>query len=1224
MKTHNLIARYLLVGLCLFSIPILSFAGEEGGIRISSLDELKNAMQSTLKADGDVQDLYIEQDLLVDEVIPVTNTTPFRMYGHSLIRAEGYSGNIITLANGTDLTLESNIDGNNVVSHVPEIVIDNRATFRMNGSTISNIVHSKALMGIIENAGTMYMSSGSMGEYKSTEMLFDIVPYCLRNYGTLVLQAGTISSRIWNEGKIIINQSAAAPGKFKSIHCEGKPIEIASPIYTEIELGKGQPLLANTGFSNGDIIANGTSSYSITEADRKKLIFSATNIVTELDNNQIRIKSGGNGGTIIVNPTTDLQGQVDAATGTATSPTIITIPEAGITLPEPVIINNKHVKITGGTIKADFSKTQWLTMFQLESGSLTLENITLDGARADNVSTPIERSCTFIRQKGGECHLNNGAKLTNAAGHHDRLNNVLIEKGTCYAHKGSSIIDNRCLMGGAVMVDKGANFIVDGGYIMGNDESTNAYWAGAVYVSGRMDFSSGDISHHQHPSIGIVGEVYYGNTFSTYCFTESIRMYKGGTLYLISSIGNVSVSLDDQVKTGEVLVRGYNYQLTEKDRDGFKMPEGYGLKLQDNTLILTQGESTDNIGSLEELIIAISNAPAGTIDKPTEIVVNGTINVDHMITVKGKHIKLTGENLVFMNTATGNSRFFSVEGGGSLHIENAVLDGNKEKTGKYCSLAYVSANSTLNMMKVTMQNVWSDSKTWTMLRIEGKSNILLSNIKNNSGTGLIYIGANGNCLLGGEVNIQNNICAEEGYVYSLIINEGNLFYEAGQYINNHAISLSNQGYTTLSAVNIQNYLTELDKEGGSALLLYGSLKIVGTNIKDAIYMERTNQSQGCILLDYQLQHPVQLVCQKPQDGWVIVKPIGSYKLTQSDLQQLVLSSSLAKEYTLELVSNTIVLKALKGKEYKVSVETCKNGKLTADKASAAEGEQITVTVTPDKGYKLYTEEFFYNRFYRLQASSGNTNIFTFKMPKTDAHVTAEFIPEKVTITPVDPSLFNPDTDIIPGTGIGNLDSLIARVGGEPDIKPEAKPVPDKELPGELKDAIEDGTKKGDNHIGSLEELITIVSEGVESVYYTTPCKVRLTFYLPKAKLRALTKDGYYILNESEGKITRIIPEYNPENNTLVFETDKLGVFAVLQSNSSSTANEVISMDSATVWSEGNTLHVYTADRQTIRIYTIEGRLYKASTGSGEHSFSAMPRGHYIVMVGNSTYKVAFR
>lgn len=71
-----------------------------------------------------------------------------------------------------------------------------------------------------------------------------------------------------------------------------------------------------------------------------------------------------------------------------------------------------------------------------------------------------------------------------------------------------------------------------------------------------------------------------------------------------------------------------------------------------------------------------------------------------------------------------------------------------------------------------------------------------------------------------------------------------------------------------------------------------------------------------------------------------------------------------------------------------------------------------------------------------------------------------------------------------------------------------------------------------------------------------------------------------------------------------------------------TANAAVTAP-VNVWSEGNTLHVYTSDRQTIRIYTFNGQLYKTSTGSGHCSFPSMPTGHYIVVVGQKIYKIFF-
>lgn len=1247
MKHFSLLARSLFIGLCLSAIHIITYAQGQTANNSSTgnLEKLIRFAQGTsLRADGDTGEtedpgfifhketgeLELTADFLIDQIVPFNNPAIKRIYGnHTFFRADDYDGTILEIGAGVEQTFEIDIDGRKVPSNRPEIVVQEGGVFRMNGTTISNITHFKAIMGIVENAGTMYMANGSFGEYNSIMIAFDNILYCLSNAGTLILQGGTISNTISNSGngKIIIDQNATVPGQFGLIHCYSNPLEIASPIYTNLSLSKTIPLVANSGFRNGEVVAQGTSSYQITEEDRKKLSFPNTNIVTELVDNQIRIKSGGVGNSTI---TLSLQAQIDAATGTAENPTVITIPEAGLKLSEQITIKDKHIKITGGTITADFSKTEWLTMFRLESGTLIFEDITLDGNRAQTVTTPATRTCTFINQLGGTCYLNNNAKLTNAAGHHDWLNNVLIEGGTCYLNKGAYIIDNRCLMGGCVRVTEDAHFIVNGGYIIANDEATDAYWAGAVYVEGRMDFYSGDISHHQTSSIGIVGKVYYGSaTTNEYCFTESIRMYKGGTLYLTRSIGNVNVTLDKKVEMGDVLIQGTSgYQLTESDRAKFQMPEGYSLKLEGNTLVLVK-EGEEGVSTLDELIAAINAAPTGT-NIATQINVNGTIYVDRMITVKGKHIYLTGKDLVFINTATTHIRFFSVENGGELHIANAVLDGNKDKTGKYCSFAYVSANSELILQGVTMKNAWSDSKTWTMLRIEGKCYIYTGNVNNtrkfssiinNSGTGLVYIGTKGNCHFN-EVKVENNVCAESGYVYSLITNEGSFMYEVGEFIQNHAIAITTTPTGTSQVVgSFHNYLDPADQSGGSAIFLYGTMHVFKySHIQDAIYLEQSNNVRGRLLISNSLESQLTIVCQKPQEGWVVAQATDNYKLTQADLQKLVLSSALAKEYKLELVDNTIVLKALTGTQYNVTVEACKNGTLTADKKVAAKGEVVTITAKPAKGYKLYTEQLCYNRYYQLQQLTGQVNVFTFNMPSTHAHVEAEFIPEKVNIIYPDPDPFDPNKDILPGKGFGNLDSLINFVNTPDEIGQEAKPVPDDELPGDLRGEIDNAKEKGDKHYGSLEDLIAFVSGTQKTVLYSTPCKVRLTFYLPKSSLRASTNGSYYILCESEGKVTQINPEYDAENNALMFETDKLGIFAVMYGNSS-TANDDITR-SVHVWSEGNTLHVFTAEQATVRIYTLGGQLYKTATGYGELQFTGIPNGNYIIEVKNRTFKIA--
>lgn len=69
--------------------------------------------------------------------------------------------------------------------------------------------------------------------------------------------------------------------------------------------------------------------------------------------------------------------------------------------------------------------------------------------------------------------------------------------------------------------------------------------------------------------------------------------------------------------------------------------------------------------------------------------------------------------------------------------------------------------------------------------------------------------------------------------------------------------------------------------------------------------------------------------------------------------------------------------------YKITVAETTNGTITADKQTAAEGETVTLTVTPDADYILKSGSLKFND----TAITGTT----FKMPAEDVTVTAEFV-----------------------------------------------------------------------------------------------------------------------------------------------------------------------------------------------------------------------------------------
>ena len=87
-----------------------------------------------------------------------------------------------------------------------------------------------------------------------------------------------------------------------------------------------------------------------------------------------------------------------------------------------------------------------------------------------------------------------------------------------------------------------------------------------------------------------------------------------------------------------------------------------------------------------------------------------------------------------------------------------------------------------------------------------------------------------------------------------------------------------------------------------------------------------------------------------------------------------------------------------GSSYAVSAPSTKNGDVTVSPKNASKGNTVTVTVTPDKGYKLDT--------ITVKDASGNTlkltdkgnGQYTFTMPGSKVTVSAEFVEEQAAST----------------------------------------------------------------------------------------------------------------------------------------------------------------------------------------------------------------------------------
>lgn len=59
-----------------------------------------------------------------------------------------------------------------------------------------------------------------------------------------------------------------------------------------------------------------------------------------------------------------------------------------------------------------------------------------------------------------------------------------------------------------------------------------------------------------------------------------------------------------------------------------------------------------------------------------------------------------------------------------------------------------------------------------------------------------------------------------------------------------------------------------------------------------------------------------------------------------------------------------------------------------------------------------------------------------------------------------------------------------------------------------------------------------------------------------------------------------------------------------------------------VWAEGHTLYVYTAERETIRLYSFSGQLLKQVDNAGRIAITGLPEGNYLIRIGNRTWKIA--
>lgn len=1251
---------------------------------IRTLDELLEVLSPVAyqtKSEGVeiVGDLSIQTEgILVDRPIPVK--VKARLTGGPLYRADGYEGAILDIMSGGDLTLENMIDGKDI-SASQTVVIEAGGRLVLAGEAkIVNVIKSKLSDYVIDNSGTFEMTHGAtMVETAAAPWeQQDELPGDVFNAkdGKIVLYNGKIGGRVLNYGNLSLYGNfdiqdigisvlrfaitgGVDDGKFVT---NISSITVESSLMHDINISGLFSVVNPPTFKHNDIIAKGGTNYQLTASDASHLLVSGSLEKQLKDNTIVLIDPKQETGGEIGNEE-DLQTAINNAAEGSSTPTELVVQEKGLELTGSITIpKGKRILLTGGMIKRAAEQERFC-MFIVDGGYLTLQNITLDGNRGYYEANE-SYSIVWVKN-GGYLGMNDGAVLQNnvdGSDTTDKIGTVNVWNGS-FVMNGGEIRNNFAYHAiiqvgenGTFQLSKGKIHTNVGGGIIYNSGSVNLYGGqiientdvrNALIINGNGNPEMNKGRLHicndaviNNPKCTVKGILSYTSNFilegSAFTLADMITLHNDCYITLQSNLsqfeeGGLRIAhlCDDNflLKENQVIAQGGNYP---KDILSKITYEGdYQLAADESKIYLSKGGTTTGIRTREELQAAINAAAIGSLSEPTELkIAVAGIDMDQMVTIKGKHIKLTGNGVRYLNKVEDvNNRMFSVEDGGSLTIESASLEGLSGST-KYCTLVYVSSGSSLSLKNVTMLGVLSDLQNWSMLRIYGNCTLSNCTITQNNGEAMVFVGSTGQCRIEGG-KITGNSCSDTKTTSTLIYNLGSLDYVSGEFTNNHAISISSNGTTILRSPKVKNYLSTLIPDDGSAIWVYSRLDLYSTaSVGDAFFLGKSGANYGCLYLHGALKNAIELVCHDVQDGWIAVQG-ADYSLTSSDLSKITLTKALAEEYKLVQEENKFVLRSLKGKTYNVKTEKCENGMITADKTTAAEGEDITVTVTPASGYKLYAEQLRYNRIWQLQPTN-KTNIFTFKMPAKDVSISAEFIPDDVAVSPVDTTGFTPD-DVTPSTGIGNLDSLITILGG--GAKPEASPIPEEDLPGNLADEIDDATDNGDEYIGSLEELIGLLSPGSSDPkpIYILPVKVTLIFYLPETltkadELRASAEEKYYILNECEGKITRIIPEYDADSNALLFETDRMGVFTVMRDNGSSTPNERISSETVKAVVGNNQLSLYNLPiGETYRIYDLSGRLVYMGVGNGSVvRVELSETGVYLVKWGQESLKVIVR
>jgi len=439
--------------------------------------------------------------------------------------------------------------------------------------------------------------------------------------------------------------------------------------------------------------------------------------------------------------------------GTYTINSGVTVTVSGrLTVSGNVTINGggRLVRAGGYAQGASGSYGDKSALFYISGGTLTLNNITIDGNQVNAMGPAVYITSGTVNMEQGSVIQNNYNMNTGTTGVYAaggiycggtlNINGGIIRNckttgeidSNAYAHAGGGIyLKGICSMtsgsitgnsasngGGIYLASNGAKLTVSGGTISGNKINSNGVGIGVYYSTHNSASSKLYIGGEGN----IEDNIYLDNTSGALCpeITSSLRH-------------KITLKCSSR-EEGKVLAKGSGYTLTSVDVSKISMADTTlfsRLDKANNQIILSTTEEAEaewqespgGAWQTGRFVTALEKVySGGTIRLLKDIVFNEKVEVNKTVTITSKD---AGNPYTITRMPTGEYGNITLTGSGNLTLTNIIYDGNGE---------WISGE---NAVKQSLIKVGDANNTETLLTLG--SGCVICNGYKTGGSGVIAV-----------------------------------------------------------------------------------------------------------------------------------------------------------------------------------------------------------------------------------------------------------------------------------------------------------------------------------------------------------------------------------------------------------------------------------------------------------------------------------------------------